>query len=92
MKLDAEARVATLSTKDEIEFDNALLATGANVRRLRVDGCDLDGIHYLRAFGNSAAFREDAERASGSCWSAAATSAARWPPRSPPISARSARS
>ena len=62
MKLDPEARVATLSTKDEIEFDNALLATGSNVRRLRVDGCDLDGIHYLRAFGNSEAIRADAEQ------------------------------
>jgi 3-phenylpropionate/trans-cinnamate dioxygenase ferredoxin reductase subunit len=61
MKLDTEARVATLSTKDEIEFDTALLATGANVKRLRVDGCDLEGIHYLRAFGNSDAIRADAE-------------------------------
>ena len=62
MKLDAEARVATLSTKEEVEFDTALLATGANVRRLRVDGCDLDGIHYLRAFGNSEAIKADADK------------------------------
>jgi len=62
MKLDASQRVATLSTKNEIEFGSALIATGANVRRLRVDGCDLDGIHYLRAFGNSTAIRADAER------------------------------
>ena len=60
-KLDAGARVATLSTKDEVEFESALLATGSNVRRLRVDGCDLDGIHYLRAFANSDAIRADAE-------------------------------
>jgi 3-phenylpropionate/trans-cinnamate dioxygenase ferredoxin reductase subunit len=62
MKLDVEARVATLSTKDEVGFDSALIATGANVKRLRVDGCDLDGIHYLRAFGNSDAIRADAEQ------------------------------
>jgi 3-phenylpropionate/trans-cinnamate dioxygenase ferredoxin reductase subunit len=62
MKLDAEARVATLSTKEEIQFETALLATGSNVRRLRVDGCDLDGIHYLRAFANSEAIRADAEK------------------------------
>ena len=62
MKFDAEARVATLSTKEEIRFDTALLATGSNVRRLRVDGCDLDGIHYLRAFGNSEAIRADAQQ------------------------------
>jgi 3-phenylpropionate/trans-cinnamate dioxygenase ferredoxin reductase subunit len=53
--------VATLSTKEEIEFETALLATGANVKRLRVGGCDLDGIHYLRAFANSNAIRADAD-------------------------------
>ena len=63
MKLDPEARVAKLSTKEEVRFDKALLATGANVRRLRVDGADLEGIHYLRAFGNSDAIREDAAEA-----------------------------
>ena len=62
MKLDAEARVATLSTKEEIQFDTALLATGSNVRRLRVDGCDLEGIHYLRTFGTSEAIRAEADQ------------------------------
>ena len=62
MKLDTSERVARLSTKQEIEFGNALLATGANVRRLRVDGCQLDGIHYIRALGNSEALRAEAER------------------------------
>ena len=63
MKLDAGERVATLSTKEEVEFATALLATGANVRRLRADGADLEGIHYLRAYGNSDAIRADAEAA-----------------------------
>ena len=63
MKLDAGERVAQLSNKDEIEFGNALLATGSNVRRLRVDGCELDGIHYIRTFGNSETLRADAEQA-----------------------------
>jgi 3-phenylpropionate/trans-cinnamate dioxygenase ferredoxin reductase component len=63
MKLDAGSRTAKLSTGDEVRFGKALLATGANVRRLRVDGCDLDGIHYVRAFGNSDAIRADAENA-----------------------------
>jgi len=62
MKLDPGERVVTLSTKDEVEFDKALLATGANVRRLRVDGCELDRIHYLRAFANSDAIRAEADR------------------------------
>ncbi|HLM08258.1 MAG TPA: FAD-dependent oxidoreductase [Thermoleophilaceae bacterium] len=63
MKLDAAERVAVLSTKDEVEFDTALIATGANVRRLRVGGCDLEGIHYVRAFGNSDGIRAEAAEA-----------------------------
>jgi len=63
MQLDTETRVATLSNKDEVRFGKALLATGANVRRLRAEGGDLEGIHYLRAFGNSDAIRADVESA-----------------------------
>ena len=36
MKLDPSDRTARLSSKEEIEFDKALVATGANVRRLNV--------------------------------------------------------
>ena len=63
MKLDAAARVAKLATGEELSFDRALIATGANVRRLRVDGAQFDGIHYLRALGNADAIRSDAEGA-----------------------------
>jgi 3-phenylpropionate/trans-cinnamate dioxygenase ferredoxin reductase component len=61
--LDVNERVAKLQSGDEVRFGQALLATGANVRRLRVDGCDLEGIHYLRTFGNSDAIRAEAEQA-----------------------------
>jgi 3-phenylpropionate/trans-cinnamate dioxygenase ferredoxin reductase component len=63
MKLDPSARTAQLSAGGQISFDRAVLATGANVRRLRVDGADLDGVHYLRALGNADAIRADAEDA-----------------------------
>jgi 3-phenylpropionate/trans-cinnamate dioxygenase ferredoxin reductase subunit len=63
MKLDADARRAKLSNGDEVSFERALLATGANVRRLRAEGADLDGIHYLRAFGNADAIAADASQA-----------------------------
>jgi 3-phenylpropionate/trans-cinnamate dioxygenase ferredoxin reductase component len=56
--IDFGARTAKLSNKQELEFDKALLATGANVRRLNVDGCHLEQIHYLRTLGNSDAIRE----------------------------------
>jgi 3-phenylpropionate/trans-cinnamate dioxygenase ferredoxin reductase subunit len=63
--LDVEARTAKLSNKQEVEFGQALVATGANVRRLNVDGCQLEQIHYMRTLGNADAIREgtkDAER------------------------------
>ncbi len=63
MALDAEARTAKLQTKEEVGFDKALLATGANVNILRVEGAELEGIHYLRAYGNSDAIREEAREA-----------------------------
>jgi len=63
MKLDTAAKVARLSTKDEVTYGQALVATGANVRRLNVDGAQLDGIHYLRAPGNADAIHADAEGA-----------------------------
>ncbi|HST54308.1 MAG TPA: FAD-dependent oxidoreductase [Solirubrobacteraceae bacterium] len=63
MSVDLQARTAKLSTKEEIEFDKALIATGANVRRLNVPGCELEEIHYLRALGNADAIRRAAEDA-----------------------------
>ena len=56
--LDAGSRSATLSGGEEVQFDKAMLATGANVRRLDVPGCHLEQIHYLRTLGNSQAIRE----------------------------------
>jgi 3-phenylpropionate/trans-cinnamate dioxygenase ferredoxin reductase subunit len=61
MALDTEARVATLQSKEEIEYGSALVATGAMIRRLNVDGSQLDGIHYLRALNNAESLRRDAE-------------------------------
>jgi 3-phenylpropionate/trans-cinnamate dioxygenase ferredoxin reductase component len=58
MSLNAQARTAKLSDKQEVSFGKALIATGANVRRLNVPGCELDQIHYLRTLGNADAIRE----------------------------------
>jgi 3-phenylpropionate/trans-cinnamate dioxygenase ferredoxin reductase subunit len=63
MSLDVEGRTAKLQGGDEVGFEKALLATGANVNILRVEGAAQEGIHYLRAFGNSDGIREAAEGA-----------------------------
>jgi 3-phenylpropionate/trans-cinnamate dioxygenase ferredoxin reductase subunit len=60
MKLDPVAKTVKLSNKQELGFDQALIATGAGVRRLNVAGSELEGIHYLRTLGNADAIRADA--------------------------------
>jgi 3-phenylpropionate/trans-cinnamate dioxygenase ferredoxin reductase subunit len=57
--LDPDTRIAKLSTREEVHFGQALIATGANVHRLHVDGSELEGIHYLRTLPNADAIRED---------------------------------
>jgi 3-phenylpropionate/trans-cinnamate dioxygenase ferredoxin reductase component len=63
MLLDLEARTAKIQGGEEVGFGKALIATGAMVNILRVEGAENEGIHYLRAFGNSDAIRADAEAA-----------------------------
>jgi 3-phenylpropionate/trans-cinnamate dioxygenase ferredoxin reductase subunit len=63
MKLDPDAHTVTLANKDVLRYGKLLLATGANVRRLRIDGAELEGIHYLRALGNADAIRADTKDA-----------------------------
>jgi 3-phenylpropionate/trans-cinnamate dioxygenase ferredoxin reductase component len=63
MSLDAEARTVKIQGGEEVAFGQALIATGALVNILRVEGAENEGIHYLRAFGNTDAIRADAEKA-----------------------------
>jgi 3-phenylpropionate/trans-cinnamate dioxygenase ferredoxin reductase subunit len=63
MSLDPVERTAKLQGGEEVAFGRALLATGAVVNILRVEGAENEGIHYLRAFGNSDAIRAEAEAA-----------------------------
>src|ERR687898_462869 len=63
MSLDASQRAAKLLGAGEIGFEKALVATGADVNVIRVDGTELDGIHYLRTLKTSDEIQEDAEGA-----------------------------
>jgi 3-phenylpropionate/trans-cinnamate dioxygenase ferredoxin reductase component len=63
LALDPAARTAKLQGGEEVAFGRALLATGAMVNILRAEGAENEGIHYLRAFGNSDAIRAEAEAA-----------------------------
>lgn len=59
--LDPVAKEATLSTKETVAYDSALLATGAMVRRLSLPGTELDGLHYVRALMNADLVKRDLE-------------------------------
>jgi len=59
-KFAPSERRAELSNGQTITFDKALIASGANVRRLQVPGGELSGIHYLRTLANSESIRDDA--------------------------------
>jgi 3-phenylpropionate/trans-cinnamate dioxygenase ferredoxin reductase component len=63
MSFDPAAGTAKLQGGEEVAFGRALFGTGAMVNILRVEGAENEGIHYLRAFGNSDAIRADAEAA-----------------------------
>jgi len=63
MSIDAATRTAKVQGGEEVAFGQALLATGANVNILRLEGAENEGIHYLRAYGNADAIREDAKAA-----------------------------
>src|SRR4051794_5392217 len=47
-QIDTAAGTVRLSDGEVVAYDRLLLATGAEPRRLRAAGTDLEGIHYLR--------------------------------------------
>jgi 3-phenylpropionate/trans-cinnamate dioxygenase ferredoxin reductase subunit len=64
MDLDTAAKTAKLG-RELVGYDQALLATGAGIRRLQVPGGMRDAIHYIRALGNADKLRNalpDADR------------------------------
>jgi 3-phenylpropionate/trans-cinnamate dioxygenase ferredoxin reductase subunit len=51
--LDVGGKTATLSSGRTLSFDTAVLATGAEPRRLDLPGADLAGVHYLRTVADA---------------------------------------
>src|SRR5262245_27269732 len=60
--VDAEARTVTLAGGERLEWDRLLLTVGAEPRRLRLPGADLEGVHYLRTMADSDALRAVIDR------------------------------
>ena len=57
--LDPAARRLELDTGEQLGYDALLLATGAEPRRLRVPGGELDGVRYLRTLAHAERLRAD---------------------------------
>src|SRR4051794_12379199 len=56
--IDTSASQVAVAGRDPIRYERLLLATGAEPRRLPIEGADLDGVHYLRTVDDSDALHE----------------------------------
>jgi len=55
--IDRSARRLTTINNDEVAYDKLILALGSRVRKLQVEGSDLEGIHYLRSIADADGIR-----------------------------------
>ena len=56
--IDPAARQVHLDGGQILDFEKAVLATGASPRKLTVPGADLAGVHYLRTLDDAVALRD----------------------------------
>jgi 3-phenylpropionate/trans-cinnamate dioxygenase ferredoxin reductase component len=59
--IDLSTAEVAFADEERLDFDRLLLATGAEPRRLRAGGADLDGVLYLRTISDSEAIRQRLE-------------------------------
>jgi 3-phenylpropionate/trans-cinnamate dioxygenase ferredoxin reductase subunit len=55
--IDRDDKYVLLASGDRLPYSKLALTTGAAVRRLRIDGSELDGVHYLRDLADATAIR-----------------------------------
>ncbi len=60
--LDTSSREVALDDGERLRYDQLLLATGSEPRRLSIPGAELDGVLYLRSVEDSDALRERLDR------------------------------
>ena len=56
-ELDRERQRVRLDDDSDLPYDRLVLATGSRVRKLKMPGAELDGVHYLRAIDDVLAMR-----------------------------------
>ena len=57
--IDREARSLQTDDSHDLSYDKLVLALGARIRKLDIEGIDLDGVHYLRSLADVQAIKED---------------------------------
>ncbi len=57
VSIDRSAKSATLADGRRLAYDKLMLTTGARVRKLALPGAELDGVFYIRDFGDAQAVR-----------------------------------
>ena len=61
--IDPAGKEVSLDPGGRLTYDQLLLATGAEPRKLEIPGADLEGIHYLRSVSSCDALRDALDRA-----------------------------
>ncbi|MCB1693961.1 MAG: FAD-dependent oxidoreductase, partial [Pseudomonadales bacterium] len=61
--IDTGAKTVATSAGDTLSYDKLLIATGSRPRILRIDGGELEGIHYLRTVADVDGIRESMKTA-----------------------------
>jgi len=56
--VDVGERKLVLSNGSQLDWSSLILTTGGVVRRLKLEGDDLDGVHYLRSISDASALAE----------------------------------
>ncbi len=57
--VDRKAKTVSVDGADDITFDKLVMALGSRPRRLRLDGENLERVHYLRSIADVDAIRDD---------------------------------
>ena len=60
--IDREHKVLRTASDDVIPYDKLILSLGSRVRRLPIEGADLEGVHYLRSIEDVNGIRAELQR------------------------------
>jgi len=57
--IDRDSKTLKTDQGDDVHYDKLILALGSKVRRLPIDGADLEGVHYLRSIADVDSIRAE---------------------------------